>query len=112
MPKRPQAPKPICFREDGVKYNFLNSPFKSDIKKGLDSEDADRRDSINRESFSSFCRADEKLYNKHFFSLPNGKTQQCVISKHSHVHVKYHLIFLNVFKLTSPSLSSLLSVFY
>ena len=26
-----------------------------------------------------------------FFSLPNGQTQQCVISKHSHVHVKYHL---------------------
>ena len=39
----------------GVKYNFLNSTFKIDIKKGLDSEDADRRDSINRESFSSFC---------------------------------------------------------
>ena len=69
MPKRPQAPKPIFFREDGVKYNFLNSPFKIDIKKGLDSEDADRRDSINRESFSSFCRADEKLYNKHLFFL-------------------------------------------
>ena len=33
----------------GVKYNFLNSTFKIDIKKGLDSEDADRRDSINRE---------------------------------------------------------------
>ena len=72
----------------GVKYNFLNSLFKIDMKKGLDSEDADRRDSINRESFSSFCRADEKLYNKHFFSLPNGKIQQCVISKHNHVHVK------------------------
>ena len=49
-----------------VKYNFPNSLFKIDLKKGLDSEDADRRDSINRESFSSFCRADEKLYNKHF----------------------------------------------
>ena len=39
----------------GVQYNFLNSLFKIDIKKGLDSEDADRRDSINRASFSSFC---------------------------------------------------------
>ena len=29
-----------------VKYNFLNSLFKIDIKKGLDSEDADRRDSM------------------------------------------------------------------
>ena len=47
-----------------VKYNSLNSTLKIDFKKGLDSEDADRRDSINRLIFSSFCRADEKLYNK------------------------------------------------
>ena len=38
-----------------------------DFKKGLDSEDADRRDSINRLIFSSFGRADEKLYNKPIF---------------------------------------------
>ena len=75
-PKRSQAPKPIIFREDGATYNFLNSHFKIDINKGLDSEDADRRDSINREKFSSFCRTDEKLYNKPIFSLPNGKTQK------------------------------------
>ena len=47
-----------------AKYNFRNSLFKIDIKKGLDSEDADRRDSITPQIFSSFCRADEKLYNK------------------------------------------------
>ena len=61
-----------------VKYNFLNSLFKIDIKKGLDSEDADRRDSMTRLISSSFCRASEKLYNKPLFSLPNGKTQKSV----------------------------------
>ena len=60
----------------GVKYNSLNSTFKIDIKKGLDSEDADRRDSINRESFSSFCRADEKLYSKPIFSLAKWRDPQ------------------------------------
>ena len=37
-------------------YNFLTSTFKIDFKKGLDSEDADRRDSINHLIFSSFCQ--------------------------------------------------------
>ena len=63
MPKRPQA---------------LNSTFKIDFKKGLDSEDADRRDSINRFRLRSFCRASEKLYNKPIASLPHGKTQKSV----------------------------------
>jgi len=75
----------------GVKYNSLNSTFKIDFKKGLDSEDADRRDSMNRLIFSSFCRADEKLYNKKIFSLPDCKTQRSVISKHEHVHAKLYL---------------------
>ena len=75
----------------GVKYNCLNSTFKIALKKGLDSEDADRRDSINRLMFSSFCRADEKLYNKHIFSLLNGKTQKSVISKHEHLHAKLYV---------------------
>ena len=48
MPKRPQAPKPFLFfffsGVWGVQYNSLNSTFKIDFKKGLDSEDADRRD--------------------------------------------------------------------
>ena len=49
MPKRPQAPKPIsCFLCWGVKYDSLNSTFKIVLKKGLDSEDADRRDSMTR----------------------------------------------------------------
>ena len=64
MPERPQAPKHILFVGGGVKYNSRNSTFKFDLKKGLDSEDADRRDSMNRLIFSSFCRADEKLYKK------------------------------------------------
>ena len=34
------GPKTNFFREDGVKYNFPNSPFKIDYNKGLDSEDA------------------------------------------------------------------------
>ena len=62
----------------GVKYNSLNSTFKIALKKGLDSEDADRRDSMNRFRPRSFCRASEKLYNKPIFSLPNGKTQKSV----------------------------------
>ena len=48
----------------GVKSNSPNSTFKIALKKGLDSEDADRRDSMTRLIFSSFCRASEKLYNK------------------------------------------------
>ena len=48
----------------GVKYNSLNSTFKIALKKGLDSEDADRRDSMNRFRPRSFCRASDKLYNK------------------------------------------------
>ena len=51
MPKRPQAPTLFFL---GGTYNSLNSTFKIDFKKGLDSEDADRRDSINRLNFSSF----------------------------------------------------------
>ena len=77
----------------GVKYNCLNSTFKIDIKKGLDSEDADRRDSMTPQIFSSFCRADEKLYKKPIFSLPNGKTQKGVISKHNQAHAKFYLTF-------------------
>ena len=60
----------------GVKYNFLNSTFKIDIKKGLDSEDADRRDSINHLISSSFCRADEKLYKKLIFVLAKWQDPQ------------------------------------
>ena len=73
MPKRPQAPKPI-FVLGGMKYNSLNSTFE--IALGLDSEDADRRDSMNRFRPRSFSRASEQLYNKPIFSLPNGKTQK------------------------------------
>ena len=76
MPKRPQAPKPICSLGEGVKYNSLNSTFKIDFKKGLDSEDADRRDSINRLIFSSFCRADEKLYKKQLFFIAKWQAPQ------------------------------------
>ena len=46
---------------------------------------------MTRLIFSSFCRADEKLYRKLFFSLPNGKTQKSEISKHEHVHAKLYL---------------------
>ena len=70
MPKRPQAPKPIWFFfvvGGGVNYNSRNLTFEIASNKGLDSEDADRRDSMNRLFFSSFCRADEKLYNKPIF---------------------------------------------
>ena len=67
MPKRPQAPKPFFVWGRGVKYNSLNSTFKIDLKKVLDSVDADRRESINRLIFSSFCHADEKLYNEPIF---------------------------------------------
>ena len=76
MPKRPQAPKPICFPGGGVKYNSLNSTFKIALKKGLDSEDADRRDSINRLISSSFCRASEKLYKKPIFFLAKWQDPQ------------------------------------
>ena len=75
MPKRPQAQQHIW---GGGKYNSRNSTFKIALKKRLDSEDADRRDSMTRLIFSSFCHADEKLYNKPIFSLPNGKTQKSV----------------------------------
>ena len=45
MPKRPQAQQHmfLCFFGG---YNSLNSTFKTALKKGLDSEDADRRDSM------------------------------------------------------------------
>ena len=85
----PRPKKQFLF--GGVKYNSPNSTFKIDFKKGLDSEDADRRESINRLIFSSFCRADEELYKKTIFSLPNGKTHKSVISKHEHVHAKLYL---------------------
>ena len=53
MPEGPQAPKPfLLFLWGGVTYNFLNSTFKIALNKGLDSEDADRRDSINDSIFS------------------------------------------------------------
>ena len=61
------------------------------MKKGLDSEDADRRDSMNRFRLRPFCQPSEKLYNKPIFSLPHGKTQKGVISKHNQVQVKYYL---------------------
>ena len=79
----------------GVKYNSLSSTFKIALKKGLDSEDADRRDSMNRFRLRSFCRASEKLYKKPICSLPNGKTHKSVISKHEHVHAK---LYLNISK--------------
>ena len=48
----------------GVKYNSLNSTSKIALKKGLDPEDADLRDSMTRFRPKSFCHASEKLYNK------------------------------------------------
>ena len=41
--------------DGGVKYNALNSTFKIALEKGLDSEDADRRDSMNRFRPRSLC---------------------------------------------------------
>ena len=76
MPKRPQAQTHFVFVGGGVTYKSLNSTFKIALKKGLDSEDADRRDSMNRFRPRSFCRASGKLYNKQIFSLPNGMTQK------------------------------------
>ena len=84
----------------GVKYNSLNSTFKTALKKGLDSEDADRRDSMTRFRPRSFCQLSENLYKKPIFSLPNGKTQKGVIFKHNQVQVKY---YVNI--LTSESIS-------
>ena len=46
MHRMSTGPKTYFVQEDGVKYNFLNEPFKIDIKKVLDSEDADHRDSM------------------------------------------------------------------
>ena len=83
MPKRPQ----------GEKYNSLNSTFKIALKKGLDSEDADRRDSMNRFRPRSFCRASGKLYNKPIFPCHMARPRK-------------------VFKLTSPSLSWFSHVLY
>ena len=77
-----------------MKYNSLNSTFEIAVEKKLDSEDADRRDSMTPQIVSSFCHAHEKLYNKPIFSLPNGKTQKGVISKHNQVQVKYYLKIL------------------
>ena len=67
----------------GVKYNSLNSTFQIALKKGLDSEDADRRDSINRFLFGSFCRADEKLcfIINRFVSLPWRDPEKCLNQK-------------------------------
>ena len=92
--------KPIAKNKKGGKYNSRNSTFKIDLKKGHDSEDVDRRDSMTRPTFRSFCHAREKLYNKPIFSLPNGKTQKGVISKHNHVHPKF---YLNISKFESIS---------
>ena len=83
MPKRPQAQQHIFsvggWGGGGNIIPWIQLLNKIDFKKGLDSEDADRRDSINHLIFSSFCRADEKLYDKPFcFSLPYGKTQTSV----------------------------------
>ena len=75
MPKRPQAPKPI-FLSWGGGYNSLNSTFQIALQKGRDSEDAERRDSINHLIFSSFCRADEKLYKKPIFILAKWQDPQ------------------------------------
>ena len=49
---------------------------------------------MNRFRPRSFCQPSEKLYNKPVFSLPNGKTQKDVVSKHNQVQIKYYLIFL------------------
>ena len=88
------------FFRGGVKYNSLNSTFRIALKKGLDAEDADRRDSMNRVRLRSFCQPSEKLDNKQMFSFPNGKTQKGVISKHNQVQVKY---YLNILKSESIS---------
>ena len=63
------GPKPHFCSGGGVKYNSLDSTFKIALKKGLDAEDADRRDSMTRLISSSFCRASEQLYNKLIFFL-------------------------------------------
>ena len=49
---------------------------------------------MNRFRLRSFCRASGNLFNKPIFSLPNGKTQKGVISKHNQVQVKYYLTIL------------------
>ena len=77
MPKRPQAPKPIFVSCGGVKYNSLYSTFKIALKKGLDSEDADRRDSMNRLISSSFCRADENYIINRFFVAKWQDPKKC-----------------------------------
>ena len=59
--KRHRAPKHILLGLNSENYGNQVPSFEN---KMLDSEDADRRDSINRLIFSSFCRANEKLYNK------------------------------------------------
>ena len=71
MPKCPQAPKPIFVSQmgGGIKYNSLNSTFKIVLEKGLDSEDANHRDSMNRFRLRSFCQPSEKLYKKQIFFL-------------------------------------------
>ena len=75
----------------GVKYNSLNSTFKIDIKKGLDSEIQIAEIVLTvRVSAHSVERMKSYTINT-FFSMPNGKIQQCVISKHNHVHVKKRL---------------------
>ena len=78
MAKRPQAPKHFSFvgMGGGYKYNSLNSTFKIALKQGLDSEDADRRDSINSLMFSSFCRASEKLYKKPIFPCQTARPKK------------------------------------
>ena len=89
------GPKNTFFvRRGGGKYNSLNSTFNIGFKKGFDSEDADRRDSMTRLIFSSFCRADEKLYNKPIF-VP------CQMARPR-----------KVFELTSPSLPWSFHVIY
>ncbi len=60
--------KPIANNKKGGRSDSLNSTFKIALKKGLDSEDADRRDSMNRLIFSSLCRADETIYKKTIFT--------------------------------------------
>ena len=86
--------------------------FKNDLKKGHDSEDADRRDSMTRLIFSSFCHADEKLYNKHFFPCQMARPDNVYFPSITMYMSNITLRLSNVFKLTSPSLSSLFNVLY
>ena len=55
------------------------------MKKGHDSEDADRRDSMTRPTFSSFCHASEKLYKKPIFFLAKRQDPETCNFKTKHM---------------------------